>query len=117
MKVVVWWGSSLDDVRTFPDLARQHLGFQLSNVQDGRMPDDFKSFSAVGPGVCEIRVQADGQWRVMYVAKFAVAIYVLHAFQKKSQQTSAADIAIARQRYRELIQERKHGRKAEDDPK
>lgn len=61
----------------------------------------------MGPGVNEIRIDcADGWFRVMYVAKFEEAIYVLHSFQKKSRQTAKADIAIAKARYKAVIKER-----------
>jgi len=58
----------------------------------------------VGAGVREIRTRdLDGIFRVMYVAKFQTAIYVLHCFQKKTQKTSAEDIALASRRYKELV--------------
>ncbi len=63
--------------------------------------------STVGAGVKEIRVKdADGIYRVMYVAKFEEAVYVLHCFQKKTEQTSLKDIALAKKRFKELLQER-----------
>lgn len=51
----------------------------------GGMPSDFKLLPAVGSGVYEIRIYALGEWRVVYVAKFHDAVYVLHAFHKKTQ--------------------------------
>ena len=70
-------------------------------VQVGRDPEDWKPMSVVGPGACEIRVRdAGGAFRVIYVAKFADAVYVLHAFQKKTQQTAQVDLSLAKQRYR-----------------
>ncbi|AUL66069.1 type II toxin-antitoxin system RelE/ParE family toxin [Escherichia coli] len=63
----------------------------------------------MGPGVREIRTRdADGIYRVMYVAKFEEAVYVLHCFQKKTQTTSQSDIDLAKRRYKELVQERKN---------
>jgi phage-related protein len=56
----------------------------------------------VGPGVREIRIRGLGEWRVLYVAKFADAVYVLHAFQKKTQKTSRKDLNIVQRRYRQL---------------
>jgi phage-related protein len=56
----------------------------------------------VGPGVREIRIRVLGEWRVLYVAKFADAVYVLHAFQKKTQKTSRKDLNIVQRRYRQL---------------
>lgn len=58
--------------------------------------------STIGPGVREIRIRVLGEWRVLYVAKFADAIYVLHAFQKKTQQTRQEDIELARRRYQQI---------------
>jgi len=76
-------------------------------VQVGRNPDDWKPMPTVGSGACEIRVRDEaGAFRVIYVAKFAEAVYVLHAFVKKTRQTALADIALAAKRYRELLQER-----------
>jgi phage-related protein len=109
MKSLIWLASSRDDLRAFPDVARQRLGYQLRIVQGGGRPDDFKPFATVGVGVNEIRVRVDGQWRLIYVAKFDEAVYVLHCFQKKTPQTSKTDVDIARQRYRDLIRERQHG--------
>ena len=71
-------------------------------VQVGREPDDWKPMSAVGLGAREIRVRdAAGAFRVLYVARFADAVYVLHAFQKKSEKTAREDLALAQKRYRE----------------
>lgn len=70
-------------------------------VQVGREPSDFKPLPDVGAGVQEIRVRnRSGAFRVIYVAKFDEAIYVLHAFQKKTPKTSRVDIEVARRRYR-----------------
>ena len=62
---------------------------------------------AVGQGVKEIRIRDEaGAFRVLYVAKFADAVYVLHCFQKKTEKTSKADVELAAKRYRELLKER-----------
>jgi len=53
----------------------------------------------VGPGTYELRLQTDDAYRVFYIAKFQEAVYVLHAFQKKTQKTSKHDIALGQQRY------------------
>jgi phage-related protein len=61
----------------------------------------------VGPGACEIRVRDKaGAFRVIYVARFGSAVYVLHAFQKKSQRTARLDIELARSRFKSLVSER-----------
>ncbi len=85
---------------------RRKAGYQLYQVQEGGDADDWKPVNTVGPGVREIRIrEKDGAFRVIYVAKFADAIYVLHCFQKKTQKTSAVALALATQRYRDLLQE------------
>ncbi len=62
---------------------------------------------SVGLGVKEIRVRVGGAFRILYVAKFTEAVYVLHAFQKKDQKAPKAELDMARTRFRELIRERK----------
>lgn len=96
-------GSSLDDLRNFPEEARKQAGFELFAVQQGLEPSDWKTMNSIGPGVREIRVRVLGEWRVIYLAKLDDAIYVLHAFQKKTQKTSKSDLELARKRYRSLI--------------
>ena len=105
-KPVEFRGSALDDLRAFPAAARREAGYQLDRVQRGREPDDWKPMNAVGRGVREIRIRdATGAFRVLYVAKFDDAVYVLHCFQKKTQKTSKADLSLATQRYRDLLKE------------
>lgn len=107
MKPITWLGDSLEQVRAFPDEARREAGFELGEVQKGLDPSDWKPMAVVGAGVKEIRIRTENEYRVLYVAKFAEAVYVLHAFGKKTQQTSKKDIELASQRYRELVNERK----------
>ena len=102
MKRLQFIGSSLDDLRAFPAEARRAAGFELTFVQQGLMPSDWKSMKGVGSGVMELRIHVLGEWRVIYVARFAEAIYVLHAFQKRTQKTRQSDIELARMRYREI---------------
>lgn len=72
------------------------------------MPVDFKPMNTIGSGVMEIRLREEGgAYRVIYTAKIADAVYVLHAFQKKSQKTAPADLELAKKRYNKLIQEKK----------
>lgn len=97
----------MEDLRAFPLTARREAGYQLERVQNGRDPDDWKPMNAVGRGAKEIRIRDEaGAFRVLYVAKFADAIYVLHCFQKKTEKTSKADVGLAAKRYRELSKER-----------
>lgn len=56
----------------------------------------------VGAGAYEIRIHVEGEWRVLYVAKFVDSVYVLHAFQKKTQKTAREDIELATRRYRQI---------------
>jgi len=100
MKPLHFVGACLDDLRDFPEDARRAAGFELYAVQGGLEPGNWKPMPAIGPGVKEIRIRVLGEWRVIYVAKHHDAVYVLHAFQKKTQKTSRQDIALARERYR-----------------
>lgn len=102
MKALRFIGTSLDDLKDFPTAARRAAGFELHALQCGFLPSDFKPLLNVGPGAYEIRIHAQGEWRVIYVAKLSEAIYVLHAFHKKTQQTRQVDIALAAKRYRQM---------------
>ncbi len=83
---------------------KHDVGYQLDKVQRGEQPDDFKPMPSIGKGVEEIRVRDDsGIYRVIYTARLADAVYVLHAFQKKTQTTAKRDIALATKRYAELM--------------
>lgn len=107
-KEIRWVGSAYDDLLAFPLQPRREAGFQLGKVQAGLEAADWKPFDDVGAGTKEIRIRdADGIYRVMYVAKFSEAVYVLHCFQKKTQATSTKDKAIAQARYRAVVQNRK----------
>lgn len=108
---LLWLGASRDDLRTFPSGARRLAGFQLRQVQKGLDPLDWKAMPTVGPGVREIRVHTALEHRVLYVAKFAEAVYVLHAFEKRSRKTDRHDIELGRQRFRALVRLRESGRK------
>jgi phage-related protein len=95
-------GSALEDLRAFPRAPRRNAGYQLDRVQFGLEPSDWKPMPTVGRGVREIRIHHEGQYRVIYVAKFGDAVYVLHAFQKKTQKTRKQDIETARRRLKEI---------------
>jgi phage-related protein len=103
-KEIRWVGSAYDDLLAFPKIARRSAGFQLSKVQAGLDPDDWKPLHEIGPGVREVRIRdREGAFRVLYVAKLAEAVYVLHCFQKKTQATSKHDKAVAEVRYRAIL--------------
>ncbi len=108
MKPVRFLGDSLECVRDFPVDARQDAGYQLDKVQRGLQPDDFKPMPTIGRGVEEIRIRDDaGSFRVIYTARLADAVFVLHAFQKKTQRTSQRDIEMGKARFREMMKDRK----------
>ena len=105
-KPVDFRGSSLDDLRAFPLTARREAGHQLDQVQHGQEPDDWKPMNTIGQGVKEIRIRdAAGAFRILYVAKLADAVHVLHCFQKKTGKTSKTDLDLAAKRYRDLQKE------------
>jgi phage-related protein len=104
MKEVEFLGDSLKVISGFPKDARQNAGRQLVKVQKGNLPDNYKPMPDVGKGVEEIRIRDDsGIYRVMYTARLADAVYVLHAFQKKTMKTSKQDMEIAKQRFKQLM--------------
>jgi phage-related protein len=102
VKPIAFLGGSLDDLRGFPGDARRDAGYQLDRVQRGLDPDDWRPMPLIGAGVREVRVrERAGAFRVIYVASFADAVYVLHAFQKKTRQTAKRDVDLAASRLRE----------------
>ena len=106
MKPVAWAGDSREQLRRFPADARRDAGYQLEQVQLGLSPVDWKPMPSIGTGVSEIRVHAGGAFRLIYIAKFPEAVYVLHAFQKKSRKTSRGDAALARRRLKAVLESR-----------
>ena len=106
MKRAEFRGTSLEDLRAFPELAKREAGYQIDRVQKGLEPDDFKPMTTVGESVYEIRVkEPSGAFRVIYIAKFEKFIYVLHCFQKQTQRTLKKDIDLAKRRFQELKRE------------
>lgn len=107
MKPVEFLGASRDAVRRFPPAARAVAGFEIERVQRGLEPDDWKPMPTIGIGVREIRVALrEGAFRIVYVAVFPEAVYVLHAFRKTSQKTAFRDIAYAKAQFRKLKETR-----------
>jgi phage-related protein len=103
MKDVDFRGDSLDQIRSFPTEVQSDLGYQLHQVQIGEEPDSWKPMKTIGPGVKEIRIAATGnQYRAIYITKIGDTVYILHAFQKKTQKTSKKDIDLAKKRMKEL---------------
>lgn len=105
MKDVEFVGSSDDELRGFPQVARQRAGYQHHLVQSGQDPSDWKTMASVGPGCREVRVRDSADaYRVLYVASIGDTVFVLHCFQKKSQRTATSDINLGRQRYKQMME-------------
>ncbi len=104
MKGIEFLGTSLKTVREFPALAKRKAGYQLDRVQHGLDPTDWRPMKSVGHGVREIRIQHEGQYRVIYMASFEENVYVLHAFQKKIQKTSRRDLDAAKRALKEVLE-------------
>lgn len=108
MKQVRFLADSLKSIRSFPDKARSDAGYQLRKLQRGDQASDFKPMPAIGKGVEEIRVWDEkGTFRIVYTARLLDAVYVLHAFQKKTQTTSKHDIDLAKTRFNDLMRDQK----------
>lgn len=105
-KPLVWVGSTRDDLSSFGAPARREAGHDPWLVQSGRLPRDWRPMPDVGPGVVEIRVHTEAEHRVFYVARFEEAVYVLHAFEKRSRKTSRRDLETSRRRYARVIAQR-----------
>jgi phage-related protein len=109
MKKIIFIGHSLDSIKQFAHEAKREAGHQLDRVQCGKDPLDWKPMQGIGLGVKEIRIRdSDGIYRVIYVAKFEEAVYVLHAFNKKTEKTSPMDIDTARRAFKRVLAEREH---------
>ena len=106
-KPIIWIGSSKEDLRDFPKEARHKAGYQLHKVQLGKEPSDTRAMPIIGKGVKEIRIRTKDAHRIFYVAKFKEAVYVLHAFEKKTQKTSKRDVQLGQQRYKDMLRHRK----------
>lgn len=102
MKVIEFIGNALNVIRNFPMNARREAGYQLDRIQRGFEPNDWKPMQTIAQGVREIRIHTKGQYRVIYIAKFTDAIYVLHAFEKKTQKTKQQDIEAAKRSFKEV---------------
>lgn len=103
MKPIIFVGDSLKRLREFPENAKQDAGYQLYQIQNGYVASDSKAMPTVGSGVEELRIwDNSGTFRIIYTVRIKEALYVLHAFQKKSQATSKHDLDLAKKRYNEI---------------
>ena len=107
MKRLVWLGSSIEELRSWPAEAQRDTGYQLFKIQSGMNPSDWKPMPSVGGGVQEIRIHCDTEYRVIYLAKLAEAVYVLHVFEKRVRKTPQAAIEVARRRLQLLLSHRR----------
>ena len=106
VKPLFWIGRSRQEVRAFPPGARHAAGYQLERLQSGAEPADWRRMTGIGAGVCEIRIHGAVEHRVLYVATFPEAVYVLHAFEKKARKTPRFNLAVGRARWRILLERR-----------
>lgn len=104
IKPIRWVGAAREEIQDLPEEARKEAGFALWTIQQGEPPADFKPMPMVGKGVEEIRIRTENAYRVFYVARFEEAIYVLHAFQKKTQKTAKKNLELGQKRYQQLQQ-------------
>ncbi len=102
MKTIKFIGDSLERIRDFPEKARKAMGVQLFRIQSGLDPHDWKPMKTVGTGVREVRIHVNGEFRAFYVANIGNNLYVLHAFQKKTEKTSQKDIDLAKLRFKKI---------------
>ncbi len=102
MKSLYFVGTSLKEIKDFPEKVRKRIGYQLYKIQQGKDPSDWKPMKGIGQGVQEIRIQVKEQYRVIYIASFPDKVYVLHAFKKKTEKTEKRDLDIARHRLKAI---------------
>ena len=103
MKHIVWLGNTIKNVRSYSAEAKAEIGYNLEKVQCGKEPSDWKPMISIGKGVKEIRIHLENEYRIIYVAKFPEAIYVLNAFIKKTQQTTLQDIKLTKNNYAAML--------------
>lgn len=106
IRPIAWVGSAFDDLLCFPQDVRKDAGYQLHRLQAGLEAADWKPMSEVGSGVAEVRLRSrSGAYRIIYLARFEQAVYVLHCFMKKNQRTSGHDKHIAQVRFQAVLAE------------
>lgn len=120
LRPLLWVGSSRKDFKTFPEQVRKGFGFELYLAQTGQHPPSAKRLRGVGGGILELVDEFDGNaWRAVYSIRFSDAVYVLHAFQKKSRKgisTPKADIELVEQRMKVAEKDRRERLELEKKP-
>jgi phage-related protein len=111
MKKIIYHASAYRSIHEFPEKAKQRMMRLLEMVSEGLdlQPKDFKYMPSVGMGTYELRVKTDNQYRIFYVTKFPEAIYVLHAFLKKTQTTSKKDLDKGKEQYKKILEQKNKG--------
>ena len=100
---VLWEGDSKEVIQSFPEAARQNLGFELWRLQQGERPSDYRPLPSIGAGVFELRDQDERAWyRVIYLSRIHGVIYILHCFEKKSREMPRKDFEKAQQRLKRV---------------
>ena len=107
MKRLIWLGDAHETVKEYSINVRREIGYNLDKIQRGLNPHDWRPMVGVGQGVRELRIHEENEYRVLYVAKFQEAVYVLHGFTKKTQQTNKKDLDVGKKRYLELLKIRR----------
>jgi phage-related protein len=113
--LIAWEGDSKEVISSFPDDAKQNLGFQLRLLQQGDQPTDYRAMSSIGPGVFELRGKDKRAWyRVIYLSRIRDVVHVLHCFEKKGRKTPSKEIDTAKKRLKAVrarMAEEKRGKK------
>lgn len=109
VRPLLWVASSKRDYREFPERVQDEFGFQLHLAQTGQHPPSAKLLKSLGSGVVELVEDFDrSTYRAVYTVRFGDAVYVLHAFKKKSKQgikTPQSDIELIRRRLKDAEQD------------
>ena len=91
---VVFEGNTLETIRQLPDGARYRTGYEIDCVQRDKEPENWKAFSAIEQGAREIRIQLEGQYRIIYIAKYERKVHVLHVFRKKHRKPASQTLKL-----------------------
>ncbi len=111
LRPIAWVGSAFDDLLCFPEKVRREAGYQLHRLQAGLEAADWKPMTEIGRGVEEVRLRSSsGAYRILYLARFEEAVYILHCFIKKSRRTSEHDKRIAKARFQSVMEELRSGK-------
>ena len=115
MKKLTWLADSRSRVKSFPAGVQDDIGYALYAAQLGEMSTKAKPLHGLGGSVMEIAANEEsGTYRAVYTVSIGDAIYVIHAFQKKSKagiETPKSEIELVQQRLKQLLSEVKNAEK------